>query len=305
MSLRKDQLGREIASVVISNYCASLPAVSQKEVVLDSELAPVLSRTWTFETYLKPKIDEWISWLALSNEQTNFTYGLTRLNELQLAGFTDVITDCGIEKCLQYFNELKQDKVLREHLDQKTLASPERQFADLGGGFGRRIGWYAFVRITKPKLVVETGVDKGLGSCVIAAALMRNAAEGYPGRYLGTDINPKAGYLFSDSYADMGKILYGDSIESLSSLTDSIDLFINDSDHSQDYEAREYQVIHSKLSENAIILADNAHATDALFDYSLRENKKFLFFKEQPESHFYPGAGIGVSFKPARAGRRF
>jgi hypothetical protein len=44
------------------------------------------------------------------------------------------------------------------------------------------------------------------------------------------------------------------------------------------------------------VLGDNAHATSALFDYSLKTNRRFLFFAEKPKAHFYPGAGIGVSF---------
>jgi len=50
----------------------------------------------------------------------------------------------------------------------------------------------------------------------------------------------------------MGKILYGDSITSLKTLSEPIDLFINDSDHSAEYEAREYQVIEPLLSEDAL-----------------------------------------------------
>ncbi len=38
-------------------------------------------------------------------------------------------------------------------------------------------------------------MDKGLGSVVLAAALLRNAAEGHPGRLTSLDINPEAGYL--------------------------------------------------------------------------------------------------------------
>jgi hypothetical protein len=36
---------------------------------------------------------------------------------------------------------------------------------------GRRIGWYAFARATKPKLVVETGVHQGIGAVTLIRAL--------------------------------------------------------------------------------------------------------------------------------------
>jgi hypothetical protein len=77
-------------------------------------------------------------------------------------------------------------------------------------------------------------VDQGMGAVVLCAALKRNAAD-YTGRYFGTDINPVAGYFLSGEYASCGKILYGDSLKSHETL-DKIDVFINDSDHSAEYE---------------------------------------------------------------------
>jgi predicted O-methyltransferase YrrM len=163
--------------------------------------------------------------------------------------------------------------------------------------YGRRLGWYALVRALKPRFIVETGVDKGLGACVLTAALRRNVADGSEGRYIGTDINPEAGYLLRGEYARYGEILYGDSIESLATLTEQIDIFINDSDHSAEYEAREYVVVQDKLSDNALIVCDNAHVTDCLMQFALETDRHFLFVREEPAGHWYGGAGIGVAFR--------
>ena len=57
---------------------------------------------------------------------------------------------------------------------------------------------------------------------------------------------------------------YGDSLETLNLFDGLIDLFINDSDHSTEYEAKGYNAIANKLSENAIILGDNSHCSDKL-----------------------------------------
>jgi predicted O-methyltransferase YrrM len=162
--------------------------------------------------------------------------------------------------------------------------------------FARRIGWYALVRCLKPKVVVETGVDKGLGSVVLTAALLRNGLEGHPGRYYGTDINPKAGYLLKEPYAAAGKILIGDSIESLKKLGETIDLFINDSDHSAGYEGREYETVERSLAPGAVVIGDNAHVTDELLRFARRTGRTFLYFQERPKDHWYPGGGIGVAF---------
>lgn len=115
-------------------------------------------------------------------------------------------------------------------------------------------------------------------------------------RYYGTDINPNAGYLLGGEFASMGEILFGDSIESLKKLDQPIDLFINDSDHSAEYEYHEYQTIKDKLSPKGVILGDNAHANNKLALFSAEINRHFIFFREEPREHWYPGGGIGISF---------
>ena len=90
-----------------------------------------------------------------------------------------------------------------------------------------------------------------MGAVVLCAALMKNAAEGHSGRYYGTDINPDAGYFLQKPYSDFGTILYGDSLHSLAAMTETVDLFINDSDHSEDYELAEYHLIKAKISAAA------------------------------------------------------
>ncbi len=130
---------------------------------------------------------------------------------------------------------------------------------------------------------------------MLCAALMRNEAEGCTGQYFGTDINPDAGFLLAEPYNSVGRILYGDSIQSLQSIP-SIDLFVNDSDHSAQYERREYETIAPKLSNRGLILGDNCHCNDVLADFSAMRGRQFVFFREEPRDHWYPGGGIGISF---------
>lgn len=289
--------GKNLATLMLANYLhqKNIPPVPE-EFLRDEAQTPLITRAWTFDCYIRPLLDRYIDWLDRSRERTNFTYDLTELNELQLAGIVDAVTGCGLATARGYFEELKGDEQLKAHVARRTQESEFRDVSDAIQGYGRRIGWYAFVRAAKPRLVVETGVDKGLGSCVLTSALLKNRAEGFPGRYVGTDKNPKAGFLFTEPYTSAGTILYGDSIASLRGLADPIDLFINDSDHSASYEADEYRTVHKRLGYRSIILGDNAHATTSLFDYAAEHGKKFLFFAEQPKDHFYPGAGIGICY---------
>jgi len=134
---------------------------------------------------------------------------------------------------------------------------------------------------------------------VLAAALLRNREEGHEGRHFGTDIDPGAGFLLTGEYAEVGEILYGDSIESLTGLDETIDVFINDSDHSADYEALEYVAVAGKLAENAVVIGDNAHVTDKLFKFARSTGRRFLYFREIPADHWYSGAGIGFAYRDA------
>ena len=106
--------------------------------------------------------------------------------------------------------------------------------------------------------------------------------------------------MLGGDYGSVGRLLVGDSIQSLKSLNETVDMFINDSDHSAEYEAQEYRVIAPKLSPNAIVVGDNAHATDKLALFSREMGRHFIFFREEPQGHWYPGAGIGISFPDSR-----
>jgi predicted O-methyltransferase YrrM len=225
-------------------------------------LALIFVRFNTGMKYLKYPLGNLFSWLFRSKETHNFTYNLTPMNLDYLASFIANITGVSTTNIAAYIKEINEDEALKAFVRKQTLESKELYKSDADIKFAKRIGWYAFVRATKPKIVVETGVDKGLGSCVLSAALLLNTKEGHPGKYYGTDIDPAAGSIYKGDYAQYGEILYGDSIESINKMTQPIDLFINDSDHSADYEYQEYLAITNKMSPNGIILGDNAHYTD-------------------------------------------
>ena len=247
-------------------------------------------------SYFRRPLSMLLPWLFTSRELANYTYDLTDRNERYLASLVALVTGVDPKIAAQYIAELHEDEILRAHLRRLTFEDPRRHVADAVPRYGRRAGWYAIVRARKPRVVVETGVDKGLGTCVLAAALLRNATEGFPGSLTGTDINPEAGYLLQSPYNRVARILYGDSIESLRNLDATVDVFINDSDHSAEYEAREYDIVAPKLAEGAVILGDNAHVTDSLHRFAMGTNRRFLFFKEEPKDHWFPGGGIGIAF---------
>ena len=241
-------------------------------------------------------------WIIGSNEKTNYTYHLTPLNIRHAVHTVALVTGDSFETVSGIFDEVLDAPHLDAHMAAvlETVDEVLRQSADAEARFGRRMIWYALVRLLKPRLVVETGVDQGLGALALCEALRRNTEEGAPGRYIGTDKREDAGQYVAGAYEAFGTVMIGDSLESLDKIEGPIDMFINDSDHSADYEAREYQAIAAKLSEHAVILSDNAHSTSKLDEFALETGRQFVFFREQSTGHWYPGAGVGIAWFPSR-----
>jgi hypothetical protein len=258
-----------------------------------------IRRVWDFliaTNYFNKKYIQIFKWVFSSKEDTNFTYDLTNKNNLELLKTVESCLNIPFEQLKKYLDEILHDDGLKEFIRKKINTSDFKNYADDNVCFSRRVGWYIIARLLKPKVLIETGVDKGMGAVVLCAALLRNREEGYVGRYYGTDINKKAGYFLDGKYLAVGEIIYGDSITSLKKFDKMIDIFINDSDHSASYEYQEYQTIKNKLSPKALILGDNSHATDKLLKFSIENGRNFILFREEPKDHWYPGAGIGISF---------
>jgi predicted O-methyltransferase YrrM len=259
-------------------------------------LIPV--RLWNMLRWTMPPVWRGVVWVFGSREHYNYTYDLQARNLTHMAAFLSVVSGHPRPKLEQFIREIREDEQLRKHVLMLTANSQERYVADMEVRYGRRMGWYALVRAVKPQLIVETGVDKGLGSVVLAAALRRNAGEGRPGRLIGIDINPAAGYLLSGPYAETAKLMIGDSLKTLRELPAGVDFFIHDSDHNPEFEAAEYRAVEPKLTGNALVLSDNAEHTDELMKFASATSRNFLYFGEKPAHHWWPGEGIGIAYPP-------
>lgn len=230
-----------------------------------------------------------VRWLVRSREHTNYTYDLQALNITHLAWFVSEVSGAPVGEIRGYLEEIHGDEQLRQHIIDRTLSSNRRGLADTEVRYGRRIGWYALVRAMRPEHVVETGTDKGLGSCVLAAAILRNGR----GRVTTLDVNPDAGYLVAGDYRDVIDLRTGDSLQSLVGL-DPIDIFIHDSAHTRAHEDAELRT--APLAPSGIAMSDNAHVTDVLPAWAEETGRRFLYFQERPARHWYPGGGIGVAW---------
>jgi hypothetical protein len=249
-------------------------------------------------TFSLRQIGIMVRWALGSKEYYNHTYELTELNESYLSSYIAVISGHDVGEIERHFRELKGDEQLRALLRQCALESPDRHNSDVEPRYGRRYGWYALVRATKPRVVVETGVDRGLGTVVLAAAIKRNAEEGAPGLVYATDIVPECGHLLAEPYRSHCRVLLGDSVETLKAFKEPVDIFIHDSDHRPEYEWAEFLAVEPRLHSGSIVMSDNSQQTSKMREFARKIGKSFLYFQDQPKDHWWPGDGIGAAFVP-------
>jgi hypothetical protein len=254
-----------------------------------ARLAALPTRAATVARHDARVLADSVRWLAFSREHTNFTYDLEPGNVEHLAWFVAAVANAPVDEIRKYLAELEDDRGLREHLEGQVVRSPRRGLIDRRVRYGRRAGWYALVRAVRSEHVVETGTDKGLGACVLAAAVLKNGH----GRVTTIDTNNAAGSLLGGSYAEVVDFRVGDSVALLPRL-DPVDFFIHDSLHTAEHEAAELEAV--SLTADSVALSDNAHVTDVLAGWAERTGRRFLYFQERPRRHWYPGAGIGAAW---------
>lgn len=256
-------------------------------------MLPVRARTATKE--LSRSLSQILRWLIFSREFANYSYQIEERNLDQLFGFISTITGTPVATVAQYANEIIDDKDFLLRVDAKLSAAGRRREFDRDISLGRRVGWYVIVRILGPEVVVETGTEKGLGSVVIAEALLRNGH----GRLYTLDIEASSGLIFrgEERYDKVIEHRIGDSVTLLKELDATVDIFLHDSDHSAEHERREFEAVQPLLTERSVVLSDNSHVTRELFRWAQANDLSFLYFQEQPVRHWYRGAGLGCAWK--------
>jgi Methyltransferase domain len=253
-------------------------------------------RVYVIRTYrlLQRSPIEALRFIVVGRELDNFTYEIA--NEGELASFLNEAVGISTANSVGYIAELQGDSELRSAIEAKLRGRHDRNRTM---PYGRRLGWYAIVRARKPKLVVETGVHDGLGSAVLLRALQRNAADGVDGMLVSFDINEQAGWLIPDFLRSRHELEIGSApacfVEAFKGRR--VDLFVHDSDHGFEHEMAEFEAIAPLCAPNAVLITDNAFGA-AFPDFCERLGLTTHLFREIPQGHWYPGAGIRLAIRP-------
>jgi hypothetical protein len=139
-----------------------------------------------YDMYYRQQVENIRPTVLNSRETSNFTYELHPRNLSYLAETVACATGQPSAVVAAYIDEAINDQVMNQAVADGEMGG--RSFAS--SPFGRRLGWYAIARTIKPKLIVETGVERGHGSVILCGALLRNAAEGYPGPVFRNGFEP-------------------------------------------------------------------------------------------------------------------
>jgi predicted O-methyltransferase YrrM len=144
---------------------------------------------------------------------------------------------------------------------------------------------YSLVRLTKPSIVVETGVGRGITSCYILKALEKNRT----GRLYSIDLpvlefgaKKDVGKMVPPSLRSRWKLIFGPGTLEMKKLygeLKSIDIFVHDSEHSYLNQLAEYKIALAWLKKGGILVSDNV-GNDALLETCKRIEGKLMVTKQ-------------------------
>ena len=159
---------------------------------------------------------------------------------------------------------------------------------------------YATIRLTKPEIVVQTGVASGVSSSLLLLAVEKNSK----GRLIDIDLpnREKGGYQYADGtvdrvYTPEGKepgwliprelrgrweLRLGSSREVLPKI-EKCDVFYHDSEHSYTNMMFEYEWAYTRLPNLGILASDDIGWNNSWFDFHTKRPEMFpllgrLFF---------------------------
>ncbi|MFZ0043901.1 MAG: class I SAM-dependent methyltransferase [Solirubrobacteraceae bacterium] len=233
-----------------------------------------------------------LGYVLTDPEPNNFSYELA--NESDMIAWVAAVARCSPDDARRVTDEAHSDPVLRQRLRAATeghwaWSKPEPPF-------GKRLGWYALVRLLSPGLVIEAGVHDGLGSLLLLRALELNAGEGPQARLVSFDVNPAAGWLAAGHPGwELRLESTRSGLPTLLADAPQVDLFIHDSLHTYEHERFELRTVAPRLSPGGVLVSDNVHATPALTETSEEFGFEYHEFYERPRDHFYTGGAVGAA----------
>ena len=251
-----------------------------------------ISKINVYLRYKRKGVTHVLHWLFFGKEISNFIYEIENIDEL--IHTCQTITNIPFEELQKILSEIDFDNE-----EFKTFFSDD--FYEKYGKkniFGRRLLWYILVRALKPELVIESGIDKGLASCLLIYAQYKNKTETKENfEYIGTDIMKKNQFCFNfkNNNFDKYKFIFDDTLNFLASFNDKKKIiYISDAEHNFDFELKEFNMIKKNLAPNSVLISDNN--SGSLSKFSISNKKKLTYFNEKSKNFWYKDATTSGSY---------
>ena len=206
-----------------------------------------------------------------------------------------------IDKIMGFYSELLEDVDFLNKINERIVYA--KKYFDRGifkhgevdsiDWFGvQRILIYVITRLTKPELIVETGVFYGGNTTFFLNALRKNQkgkliSIDLPGNIIEDEkrhflvgnsekvpTTLETGFLVHENLKDRWDFIRGDSHIELPKINEPIDLFMHDSDHSYNFIKKEFELIWNNLSNSATLLADDLDWSNGF--YSIIDQQKLF-----------------------------
>ncbi len=232
----------------------------------------------------------WLREVILSPEVDTYSYALDNLDDVAAA----------LARALDKPGPTVRD-VLNEALTDPDLG--DRIAADIGHRVlwlkrrpplaGHHLAAWAVVRLTRPALVVETGILDGLGSRTILRALQRNAEDGHEGRLVSFDVMPAAGALVPDRLASRWeKVIQATDTGLEDHLAgEQVDVFLHDSVPTAAVQRLE---LDWALDHGVRVALTAANWTGVIDELAAAHGARSEGFDDRPRGHFYGGRHVGL-----------
>lgn len=155
----------------------------------------------------------------------------------------------------------------------------------------QRLIYYILARSIKPRLIFQSGTAGGVGACLLAEALLRNEQEGIKGLLVTTDIDPTQGYLITEPWNRVAKLIIEDTTTVLKTISRPIDLFVHDTD--PDTLARkEFPAVLPLLRAESMMLS--TWHTPYVISLAREQGRPVFLYKDEPADHWCNGASMAL-----------
>lgn len=179
-----------------------------------------------------------------------------------------------LDRFIQKSNQTHVEEYSNQQ-DNPGLSKPITSIYPIDWGVGKTIGrfLYSLCLVSKPSLILETGVANGFSSSYILSALEKNQK----GRLISIDhlvrsdqTKERVGMAIPNNLKKRHSLILGNSIKELKKLLNEqtkIDIFLHDSLHTYTNMMKEYKIVWPFISENGFLLSDDIAMNDAFFDF--------------------------------------